>query len=160
MRKVWLWIVLIVSLMANVGFVGGYAGATLQRDEAATRTGALQLLAQRLDLGVAQIDTLKRHRGKAVRLRQGLENAQREDVEAFWAELVADRPNRDRLAALAKTTAERQVAFTLDVAEELRAFMTKLAPEQRQEFVALIRARPIFQGRFLMTTHRAGGPGA
>lgn len=160
MRKAWLWIVLIVSLVANIGFIGGYAGATLQHKEAATPAGALQILAARLDFTASQTDALKRHRSAAARQRHVLEKAGQDDVQTFWAELLEDKPDRERLRTLAQAAADRQTAFTLNVAEELHTFMTMLKPDQRQAFADLIRNRPIFQGRFLMTIHRAGEPGA
>ena len=160
MRIRWLWIFVIVSLVANFGFVGGYVGASLQRDATATPSGALQMLVERLGLGSQQVDSLNRHRGTAAIVHRELERTNRPDIEMFWAELLKDKPDGNRLRTMTQAIAARQVTFTLSVAEELRAFMADLDPKQQQAFADLIRERPIFQGRFLMTTSRAGQPGS
>lgn len=160
MRSRWLWMVLVVSLVANIGFVGGFVGASLQREEASTPLGAAQLLVQRLGLDPQQVSSLNRHRGAAQRANRDLTRESRADVEAFWLELLKGEPDRDRLKLLTGTVAERQTAFTLTVAEELRAFMADLQPDQKQRFARLVRNRPIFQGQFLMTTRPSGQPGS
>ncbi len=159
MRKSWLWLILAVSLVANVAFVGGYVGVSLQRQEVRSPLAAAQQFIERLGLDAKQLESLRRHRGAAQKASETLRQSNVAAYDAFWRELRKAEPDRAMLRDLTERVGMRHAAFSLTVADELHAFMSDLNVGQKKAFVELVRARPIFQGRFLMTTRRVANSG-
>lgn len=159
MRKSWLWLILAISLIANVAFVGGYVGVSLTREEVRSPFAAAQQLIERLGLDAKQLTSLRRHRGVAEKASDALRQANVAAYDAFWRELRKPEPDPAVLGHLTQRVGMRHAAFSLTVADELHAFMSDLNAGQKEVFISLVRSRPIFHGRFLMTTRRAANTG-
>ena len=159
MRKSWLWLILAVSLVANVAFVGGYVGVSLTREDVRSPLAAAQQLIERLGLDAKQLESLRRHRGAAEKASEALRQSNVTAYDAFWRELQKREPDPAVLRSLTERVGMRHAAFSVTVADELHAFMSDLNAGQKEAFISLVRSRPIFHGRFLMTTRRAANTG-
>ena len=143
MRPKLLWILLTVSVVANVFFAGGALYAFYgHRDRAVTQIG------RQLDLTPAQQQGLEALR-EAVAARRAAMSESRGGVrEAMLAEVANPTFDRERVAALvSEWSAARRDNF-VDMMQDVHAFVATLTPEQRQKFLELARDR-LFLRRLL-----------
>lgn len=150
MTSKFFWFFLVVSILANLGFAGGYVDASIDQKRATHPSGAEQLLVARLGLTGEQLSALRRHRQAAWQAAESLDATAHADQEAFWSALVAGDADQDVIRSAIEAEAARRAWFTRQVTAEMQAFVKLLSPDQRREFRLLVSGRPLFQGRFLM----------
>ncbi len=149
MRVKLLWILLAVSLVANVFFVAGALYTLYVKDDRSAGPGAnVDSVAERLALSPEQRDGLLALREKARQGRKGMGEGRESRRAAFLAEL--GKPTFDRAGVLALMEARSALrrARIVDVAEDLHAYLATLSPEQRQEFLAMARERGFLRRLF------------
>ncbi|MHA1600533.1 MAG: Spy/CpxP family protein refolding chaperone [Alphaproteobacteria bacterium] len=136
MRNKLPWILLAVSVVANIFFAGG-AIYTLS-----ARSGnAVKQVIRELDLTPAQRDGLLALReGVAVRraamtgMRGGLR-------KAMLAEIGNPTFDRERVTVLVGEWSDQRRAYFVDLAENLHAYVATLTPEQRETFLTMAQER-------------------
>ncbi len=143
------WILLGVSLAANVFFAAG-ALYSLYGEDYRGRYAAVSVddVAERLALSPAQRDALQALRDQA-RNRPRPSREEREARRAaFLAELAEPEFDRARVQALmAERRAGRQERI-LDRAEALHGYLATLDPEQRAGFLEMAKERGFLRGLF------------
>jgi uncharacterized membrane protein len=135
------WILLGLSVLFNFFFAGGFLQAKDELTTVSGEQGALDELADRLDLTAEQRQAylrLKRDaREHAAEVRSAVEDIR----ERFWDELAGDTPNAEELAELHRLEAEQRFRGRLMMARRLREFADTFTPGQRRQFVRMVRRR-------------------
>jgi Spy/CpxP family protein refolding chaperone len=149
MRGKLLWVLLAVSLAANVFFAAGVVYTLYTKDRlAGSPEQRIEFVADRLDLNAQQ--------------RAGL-LALRERAQARFSEVRGDRGQlRDQIltelakpefdparikALLAQSSAQREPMF-LETAKDMHGFLVTLSPEQRETFLTMARERGFLRAIF------------
>ena len=163
MKKLWLPVLLGISLIANGFFVGG---AFYAKQAAHARFGPPDFGRQNLAWRRGAGDNNEGRRdGPAARL--GLSDAQREAfaemggsvrsrarvyrdevqprLQQFREEANSDTPDAAEIASLLREIADGRRAMQVDVIGEAEAFMTQLDAEQLQKFIRSARRLPMFR---------------
>lgn len=132
---------LILSLCFNIFFISGYFFTRSVIRKLRTTEGHLQLVAKKLKLNKVQekeltqlVEQLK-ERGEAIKQDNLVE------IETFWAEMIKDKPDSQKIKAMLGRSLEVQSRFQALVVDYLREFMKVLTPEQRETLVQLIKER-------------------
>ncbi len=149
MRAKLLWILLGVSLAANLFFAAGALYALYGGEHRGWRAKvSVDDVAEQLALSPAQRDALQALRDQA-RNRPRHSREEREQRRTrFLAELAAPEFNRARLEALiAERMAGRQDRM-LDRAEALHVYLATLDPGQRAGFLEMAKERGFLRGLF------------
>ncbi len=142
MRVKLLWILLAVSLTANVFLVAGALYTLYGQDDWRAGPGAnVDSVAERLALSPGQRDGLLALREKARQGRKGSREGHESRRAAFLDELGKPTFDRERVLALMEARSAKRRARIVDVAQDLHAYLATLTPEQRREFLAMARER-------------------
>ncbi len=149
MRGKLLWILLAVSLAANVFLVAGalyslYGGGT----PGARATANIDTVAERLGLSSEQRDGLLGLRDKARKGREGMRAGRAQRRAAFLDELGKPSFDRERVLALMEARSAGRRARFADLAQDLHAYLATLSPEQREAFLAMARERGFLRRLF------------
>ncbi len=136
MRAKLLWILLTVSVVANVFFAGGALYALYGRGG----HGAIQISRQ-LDLTSAQREELQALRESVAVRRASMSESRGGVREAMLAEIGNPTFDRERVAALVNEWSAERRSYFVDVMQDVHAFVGTLRPEQRQKFLELARDR-------------------
>lgn len=154
------WILLVVSLFVNAGFVYG-AWQAQQRAEAVAHAPEAQAqeVVSRLQLDEAQQRALERTRDalQERRLRDrndpAREARQREVLEA----LLQPSYDREGVQVMLEGDNRRRVERWLDMGEEVHGFLQQLEPSQQQAFLDLVDSdRGWLRALFFPRPARAG----
>jgi len=140
-------VLLVVSLVFNAMFIGGYLHARARADLAESEEARAELVADELQLDDEQLKTLRDLRAEAqqqvARTRQRIFLA-RQDL---WAEINSPSPDPDRIAAAEERLAELYREISRQGLSGFRAFMDTLRPEQRRAVIKRIRTRGLLHPR-------------
>ncbi len=153
MRPKLLWIILAVSLTANVFLVAGALYTLYGKGGWHAKSYAdVESIGDRLALTEEQRRGLSALRERAQERRQGMREQRRERRSsrraAFLAELAKPTFDRDQvLALIGERAAERGGRFA-DMAGELHAYLATLTPPQREQFLAMARERGFLRSLF------------
>lgn len=149
MRKTLVWGVLAVSLAMNIFFAGGvvYSKVTTERLKASPSARA-EYLAERFELTAEQRDRLLAFQSAMVERRQTLRQGFREARDGLLDELAQPILDRERIAQLRREQSETRNALFEDFTIELHQFLATLSPEQREDFVAMLKEDGLFRGLF------------
>ncbi len=141
MRRRLPWILLAVSLVLNAGFVAGFLHARNVLQELRTPDGRARWASKRLKLNPEQRRAFDRiHEAWSGRLRQV---ARENDtaIEAFWNEMLQEKRDHAR----AREILDRLLPIQNDVirssVDALEQMLAGLTPEQRRQYVKLLRSR-------------------
>jgi uncharacterized membrane protein len=149
MRGKLLWILLAVSLAANVFLVAGALYGLYGDDALGPRTTAnIDTVTERLGLSPEQRDGLVDLRKRFKERRQAMRELRRERRGAFLDELAKPAFDRERVLVLIDARAAERREFFADLAAELHAYLATLSPEQREAFLAMARERGFLRGLF------------
>ena len=149
MRVKLLWILLAVSLTANVFLVAGALYTLYGEDDWRAEPSAhIDSVAERLGLSPEQRDGLLALREKARQGRKGSREGRESRRAAFIAELGKPAFDRAGVLALMEARSAKRRARIVDVAQDLHAYLATLSPEQRQEFLAMARERGFLRRLF------------
>ncbi len=149
MRVKLLWILLAVSLTANVFLVAGALYTLYGEDDWRAEPSAhIDSVAERLGLSPQQRDGLLALREKARQGRKGSREGRESRRAAFIAELGKPAFDRAGVLALMEARSAKRRARIVDVAQDLHAYLATLTPEQRQEFLAMARERGFLRRMF------------
>ncbi len=143
------WILLGVSLAANLAFAAGAIYSFYGGEHRGWRTKvSIEDVAERLALSPAQRDGLQALRDQARDRPRPSPEARAERRAAFHAELAKPEFDRARLLALmAERMAGRQERM-LGRAEALHGYLATLDPEQRRGFLEMAKERGFLRGLF------------
>lgn len=141
----------LASLTLNIFFVAGYFIADARAQLAKSAPGRAQLFAEKLALTQDQLAVFNHMRELATRAAEQAQRDNIPDVDAFWTSMTDGARTAESRIVSVRATADRSVELTLEVTRLLEQFMDTLDDKQKQDFIALFRNRPVFQGRFLMT---------
>ncbi len=143
------WILLGVSLAANLAFAAGAIYSFYGGEHRGWRTKvSIEDVAERLALSPSQRDGLQDLRDQARNRPRSSPEARAERRAAFHAELATPEFDRTRLQALmADRMAGRQERM-LDRAEALHGYLATLDPEQRSGFLEMAKERGFLRGLF------------
>ena len=142
-QKAAFWLVLTVSIVLNLSFVGGYLHANVRADQLQEDISTIAAVADRVGLDAEQRALLRGLQKEASAQVAFLVRANTPVMESFWAELA--RPQLDK-AALKWTVVQvgqRNVEFTLRMADLLRQFLGTLSPKQQREFIEVVQPRRV-----------------
>jgi hypothetical protein len=161
MKKNIAWIVLSVSLAANVFFVGGFVFVrSVAHDRIETRVEAgRQFREARLEQVGLTEDQRKSFQAMVESIRTRSES-QREDLGAALADIRAQSEgdtDPEVLAELLKHIVDSRYDMQLAIIDETSTFMSELEPEQRQKFLHFARRTPIFGALGLGFRGQRGG---
>ena len=149
MRGKLLWILLAVSLAANVFLVAGAFYGLYGADTPGARaTANIDAVTERLGLSSEQRDGLVDLRKRVKERRQAMRELRRERRGAFLDELAKPAFDRERILVLIDERADQRREFFAHMAGELHAYLATLSPEQREEFLALARERGFLRRLF------------
>ncbi len=149
MRVKLLWILLAVSLTANVFLVAGALYTLYGEDDWRAEPSAhIDSVAERLGLSPEQRDGLLALREKARQGRKGSREGRESRRAAFIAELGKPAFDRAGVLALMEARSAKRRERIVDVAQNLHAYLATLSPEQRQEFLAMARERGFLRRLF------------
>lgn len=149
MRPKLLWIVLAVSLTANVFLVAGALYTLYGKGDWHAKSYAhAESIGDRLALTEEQRRGLSALRERAQERRQGMRERRGERRAAFLAELAKPTFDRDRVLALIGERAAKRGERFADMAGELHAYMATLTPPQRAQFLEMARERGFLRSLF------------
>jgi len=142
------WILLAVSVVANLFFVAGVGYTRYGTGD----DDAIAQATKQLNLSSAQQQGL-------LALREGVA-ARRETMsgpggglrDAMLAEIGKPTFDRERVAALVADWSAQRRTYFVDVAQDLHGYVATLTPEQRDKFLVLARDRLFL--RQLLRGHR------
>ncbi len=136
MRSKLPWILLAVSVIANIFFAGGAIYSFYGHGDR-----ALQQVVEKLDLSPAQQQGLLALREGVAARREAMSGARGERREAWLAEIASPTFDRERVAALVDDWSAQRGTYFIDLAQDLHAYVATLTPEQREKFLELARER-------------------
>ena len=134
------WILLAVSLAFNVCFTVGYVQAKGRMAKRRGFKGRARILARKLDLNDRQQKEFESILGEFDQLRK--ERAPERD--AFLTELIKDEPDEKVLGEYAAGEAAK--TRRLANLALMRKFVALLTPQQREQFVQLVKKRTSSSG--------------
>jgi len=136
MRSKLPWILLAVSVVANIFFAGGaiytlssYGGSTVNQ------------VVRKLDLTPAQRDGLIALREGVAARREAMIGRRGRLRKAMLAEVGNPTFDRERVAALVDDWSTQRRAYFVEVAQDLHAYVATLTPAQRATFLKLAQER-------------------
>lgn len=138
------WILLAISLVANLFFVAGafYAYSHYgNEDRGRWKRMSTEEIVETLDLTAAQREGLAELRRRASERRESVRGGFRRMREALVEQLRAPEFDRDGYAALLAESSEDRRAYFVDMAEALHGYVGTLSPEQRETFFELAEQR-------------------
>src|SRR3972149_6827277 len=136
MRPKLIWILLAVSLVANVFFAGGAIYAfCAHRDY-----GGRQISRQH-DLNPAQVQGLKALRETVASRRAAMPDSRGGLRTAMLAEIGNPTFDRERVATMLNEWSVERREYFVDTAQDLHAYVATLTPEQREKFLELAQDR-------------------
>jgi Spy/CpxP family protein refolding chaperone len=131
------WILLAVSVVANVFFAAGVGYTRYSADE----DSIVERVTKQLDLTAAQQQGLLALREAVAKRRETVSAPGGGLREAMLAEIGKPTFDRERVAALVADWSEQRRTYFVDVAQDLHGYMATLTPAQREKFLVLARDR-------------------
>ncbi len=139
MKQRLLFVVLVASLAFNVFFAMGYMEATRYVELSKTFAGRSQIFADELGLDTDQQKAYQQLHDRFMRERQERRDANREQYDLFWQEIVKDEPDEEALTAFVQVGAGTN--FRERFVRHMRDLMSILRPDQRRLAVELMQKR-------------------
>ena len=136
MRSKLPWILLAVSVVANIFFAGGALYTLSARGDS-----ALEQAVTKLDLTPAQQEGLLALREKIAARRAARVGPPGGLRQALLAEIGNPTFDRERVAALVDDWTTQRGTYFVDIAQDLHAYVATLTPEQREKFLELAQER-------------------
>jgi len=136
MRSKLPWILLAVSVVANIFFAGGAVYTMYGHGD---RT--MEQVVRKLDLSAAQQQGLLTLREGVAARREGMTGARGGQREAWLAEIASPTFDRERVVALVDGWSAQRGTYFVDLAQDLHAYVATLTPEQREKFLELAKER-------------------
>jgi Spy/CpxP family protein refolding chaperone len=154
-RQHLLWVLLALSLVLNLCFIGGAFWIRIHPPAAPfSPEQRLQQIAPELALDPSQQEAFD-HFAKIVHVHM---QQMRETVEPLmhdaWSELARPDADEARVIQLFDEAADQRRSFRREVMTAMLSFLATLSPPQRAKFVELARRRPARSGQ----QHQAGAP--
>lgn len=134
------WILLVISLFVNVGFVYGAWQAQQRADRLAHAADVqAQEVVERLELDSAQQQALERTRDALQKRRQADrdDGARQERQRAVLEALLEPDFDRAQLKDMLEVDSAQRLERWLDMSETVHAFLQQLNPDQQQAFLEL-----------------------
>ncbi len=149
MRAKLLWILLGVSLAANLFFAAGAVYSLYGGEHRGWRAKvSVDDVAERLGLSPAQRDALQALRDQAPDTPRPSREERAERRATFLAELAEPEFDRARVQALMAERMTRRQERILGRAEALHGYLATLDPEQRAGFLEMAKERGFLRGLF------------
>ena len=144
MRSRVVWILLALSLALNVSFVAGFVHTRSALRGLQTREGRTRWIADRLKLEGErrkQFEQLAEEWRSQMRARQ---DESRAATEAFWAEMLRDRRDREKIRKMVERSFPAQGEALLWSADHLIRVFDVLSPDERRALATMIQDRTRF----------------
>jgi Spy/CpxP family protein refolding chaperone len=136
MRSKLPWILLTVSVVANIFFAGGAIYTFYARGDRASEN-----VAEKLNLTPAQQQGLEALRDGVAARRETMSGAREGLRDAMLAEIGAPTFDRERVAALVEERSAQWRIYFVGMVEDLHGYVATLTPEQRETFLEMARER-------------------
>ncbi len=136
MRSKLPWILLAVSVVANIFFAGGALYTLSARGES-----ALEQAITKIELTPAQQEGLLALREKVAARRAARPGPPGGLRKALLAEVGNPTFDSDRVAALVNDWTTQRGTYFVEIARDLHAYVATLTPEQREKFLELAQER-------------------
>lgn len=153
------WLLLVLSLLVNAGFLFGVLQAQQQAERMSHEaTNETAQAAEQLDLNAEQeaaLDAVRdtlRARIERDRNDERRDTRQSEVLEA----LVRDSYDRSSMRAILREDSDARLERWLDMGEEVHGFLQALTPEQRQRFQQLAESERGFLRALLFARNGSG----
>ena len=149
MRTKLLWIVLAVSLTANVFLVAGALYTLYGKERWHAKSYAnVETIGDRLELTEEAAPRPFRPARASPRAPARMRERRGERRAAFLAELAKPTFDRDRMLALIDERAVKRRERFANMAGDLHTYMATLTPPQREQFLAMARERGFLRSLF------------
>ncbi|MEW6366793.1 MAG: Spy/CpxP family protein refolding chaperone [Acidobacteriota bacterium] len=143
MRLKAVWVVLAASVCFNVFFAIGFLRARAVIRKMETPEGRAEIVAERLSLSPQQrlqYDAMRSAINAILAANRKINGAH---MNTFWSEVIRDHPDSAILSSAIEAALEGQKAARVQMAEQVKHFMTALTPAQREAFVHIVRQRDL-----------------
>lgn len=138
-------VVALISIGFNVFFVSGYARARSTLTKLGSPEGRVQLLAHRLGLSKTQEERIIELRRQLQQEIKEFDELHDSEIGEFWAEMVKDEPDPDKIQLQLKATSNHQEDMRALKTDYLGKVFSLLTPEQRRKVALMIRERSFLQ---------------
>jgi Spy/CpxP family protein refolding chaperone len=137
-----LWrLLLAVSLVLNVAFIGTSLWLRFTSPELATPEQRFEHIARELQLNDDQRDAFRQF---AIEVRRGsrhLKESNQPLLKSVWEEMGKPQPDEAAVARLVEEATTNRQAYQKEMIPTLAKFLSTLTPEQRQRFIELSERR-------------------
>jgi uncharacterized membrane protein len=136
-----LWWLLILSLVVNLFFLGAMVWVRANVPVLPTPQERMQAIAEELKLNPDQHDAFQQFLIQMRRSTRQLRDANMPLLQRAWEELVKQQPDQTLLAQIIDQTSENRRGYQKTMSVALAHFLGELRPEQRSQFVDLVKRR-------------------
>lgn len=150
------WMLLSLSLVLNVFFVGGnlYTSRLVER-VAKSPDERARIVAQRLTFDAKQREAFGSLRAKVRTRSQKYRKASRGSAARIWAEIQKDKPSQRVIDRNLRVLSKNRLAFQMQASAIAIDFLARLDRQQKERFLALAKQRN-FLGSRLLRQPKAG----
>jgi Spy/CpxP family protein refolding chaperone len=138
-----LWVVVALSLALNLFFVAGAMWTRLHAPSSVTREERLQQMAQALALDPPQRQAFATYSQTMREQLLAMRDAAGPLVRAAWAEVSRPQADEAKVMQLLDQAALARRGYLIEITTSTIAFLKRLSPEQRTDFVKLTRQGPV-----------------
>jgi uncharacterized membrane protein len=137
------WIVLVLSLVLNLCFLGGFLWLRLEAAQQAQMTPAERFaeVSRKLALDPDQRAAFERFVGFLRMRTRHMRETNQPMFGEIWRELGKPKPDDDKIDHDLAEAASNRHAYQLEVSHAMRQFLATLNDQQRASFVELVQSR-------------------
>jgi Spy/CpxP family protein refolding chaperone len=136
-----LWWALALSLALNLCFLVAMVWVRASTPALPTPQQRMELIAQELKLNPDQHDAFQQFHIEMRRSTRQLRDGNMPLLQRAWEELVKPQPDQALIGQIIDQTSENRRAYQKTMSVVLARFLGELTPEQRGQFVELVKRR-------------------
>ncbi len=137
MRRNILSLILIISLLLNVFFVGGYMFAQFRTRGLAHQPQRIQAVVKQLDLTPSQKQLFRQLKTEATGLRKSYRKQMASLRKRLWKTLASDSPDRSQVTDVIHKMSILREDYQTEIAGIIEKFLNVLNREQKQRFLRI-----------------------
>ena len=141
-RRILPWVLLALSLVLNLCFVGGALWFHYQKPWRITAAERADRISAELHLDAAHQQIFRRYFRTVFAHLQLMRTEVQPLVGDFWTEIAKPQPDEAKITKLFDQAAEARRKVQRELTSETLAFLATLTPDQRTVFVQLARRPP------------------
>jgi len=138
-------IVVIISLCFNIFFIVGYTRTRATLKKLRTPEGRMELMAKRLGMTAEQKSEIASMAEDLKKEGERMKKLHSEPIDIFWEEMLREKPDPEKIRLLLDRTASVQREARALKVDYLVKVLRKLTPDQRKEYVEMIRKKNLLQ---------------